>query len=140
MLPEEWNYHFQQIATTMDCVQVHVLAVVVVSCVHIHATDAEELTKLVEHIDAACALHHHEVVIDLIAGSVAFSVLSIRLPDEADGEASFSVYETSDPSGVDRSFLLIVWLIARAMNTSRVVARHHTVDIGSCLIKHRRIR
>jgi hypothetical protein len=85
-------------------------------------------------------LHHDEVVIDLIAGSVAFSVPSIRLPDEADGEASFSVYETSDPSGVDRSFLLIVWLIARAMNTSRVVARHHAVDIGRHLIEHRRIR
>ena len=75
-------------------------------------------------MDASRALHHREIVTDLMAGSVAFSVPSIRLPDEADGEASFSVYETSDPFGVDRSLLLIVWLIACAMNTSRVVARH----------------
>ena len=108
----------------MNCVQVHVLAVVVVPCIHVHAPDAEELTKSVQYVDASRALHHREVVIDLIAGSVAFSVLSIRLSDEADREASFSVYETSDPSRVDRSFLLIVWLIACAMNTSRVVARH----------------
>ena len=47
MLPEEWDDHFQKIATTMDCVQVHVLAVVVVSCVHVHPTDAEELTERV---------------------------------------------------------------------------------------------
>ena len=124
MLSEEWDHHIQEIATTMDCVQVHVLAVVVVSCVRIHATDAEELTKLVQYLDASRALHHREVVTHLIAGSVAFSVPSIRLPDEADGEASFSVYETSDPSGIDRSFLLIVWLVACATNTSRVVARH----------------
>ena len=121
---EEWDDHFQKIAAAMNCVQVHVLPMVVVPRVHVHATDAEELTKSVEDVDASRALHHREVVIDLIAGSVAFSVLSIRLSDEADGEASFSVYETSDPSWVDRSFLLIVWLNAYALNTSRVVARH----------------
>ena len=140
MLLEKWDDHFQKLATTMDCVQVHVLAVIVVSRVHIHATDAEELTQVVEHVDASRALHYDEVVIDLIAGSVAFSVSSVRLSDEADGEASFSVYETSDPSGVDRSFLLIVWLIVRAMNTSRIVARHFTVDIGRALTEHRRMR
>ena len=134
MLLEEWDDHIQKIATAMNCVQVHVLAVIVVSRVHVHAADAEELTKIVKHADASSALHHNEVVIDLIAGSVASSIPSIRLPDEADGEATFSVYETSDPSRVDRSFLLIVWLIVRAMNTSRVVARHHTVDIGSALM------
>ena len=133
MLPEEWNDHFQQIASAMNCVQVHVLAVIVVPCVHIHAPDAEELTKSVQYVDASRALHHREVVIDLIAGSVAFSVLSIRLPDEADGEATFSVYETSNPSGIDRAFLLIVWLIAVAMNASRIVARHLAVAIGSFL-------
>ena len=124
----------------MNCVQVHVLAVVVVSRVHVNAADAEELTKSVQDRDAACALDDHEVVIDLIAGSVAFSVLSIRLPDEADGEATFSVYETSNPSGIDRAFLLIVWLITFAMNASRFVARHFAVEYGSALTEHRRIR
>src|SRR5687767_3974483 len=109
----------------MDCVQVHVLAVVVVPCVHVHTPDAEELTKSVQYVDASRALHHREVVIDLVAGSVASSVLAIRLPDEADGEAPFSVYETSDPSRVDRSFLLIVWLIACARS------EEHTSELQS---------
>ena len=112
----------------MNCVQVHVLPMVVVPRVHVHATDAEELTKSVQDMDASRALHHREIVIDLIAGSVAFSVLSIRLSDEADGEASFSVYETSDPVWVDKSFLLIVWLNALALNASRIVAAHSCLD------------
>ncbi len=139
VLPEEWNDHFQQIASAMDRIQIHVLAVVVVPCVHVHTSDSEELTQLVEHADASRALHHDEVVIDLVAGSVALSVPSVRLPDEADGEAAFSVYETSNPCRVDQSFLLIAWLIARAMNASRIVARHFTTDIGSSLSEHRRI-
>ena len=94
-----------------------------------------------KHADAPRALYHDEVVTDLVAGLVAFSVLSVRLPDEADGEATFSVYETSNPFGIDRSFLLIVWLIAlAAMNASRFVACHVTTDIGSSLTEHRRIR
>src|SRR3954470_18976335 len=114
----------------MDCEQVHVLAVIVVSCVHVHATHAEELPKIVQHLDASRALHHDEIVSDLIAGSVAFSVSSVRLSDEADREASFSVYETSDPSGVDRSFLLIVWLPFG--NTAKFVTAH-PCEIGEYL-------
>ena len=47
-------------------------------------------------------------------------------------------YKTSNPSGIDRSFLLIVWLVL-ATNTSRIVARHVASDIGSGLTEHRRI-
>jgi hypothetical protein len=93
-------------------------------CVHVHVSNTEERTQIVEYVDASSSLYDHEVVTNLIAGLVALSVLSVRLPDEADGEAPFSVYETSNPFGIDRSFLLIVWLIAWAMNTSRIVACH----------------
>ena len=130
MLSEEWDHHVQEVATTMDCVQVHVLAVVVVSRVHVHATNAEELTKCMQYVGASRALHHDEIVIDLIAGSVAFSALSVRLSDEADGEAPFSVYETSNPLRVDRSFLLIVWRFHCGKTTSRIFSRSHTRNIG----------
>lgn len=113
---------------------------VVVACVHVHASNTEELTKFMEYLDATRALYYDEVVTDLIAGLVAFSVLSVRLPDEADGEATFSVYETSNPFGIDRSFLLIVWLITWGMNASRIVACHLTTGIGSNMTEHRRIR
>ncbi len=124
VLLEERNDHFQKVSATMNSVQVHVLAVVVVTSVHVHPSDPEELTNVVEHRDAASALDHREVVIDLVAGFVAFSMLSFRLPDEADGEATFSVYETSNPVGIDQSFLLIVWLSVLALNASRFVAAH----------------
>ena len=45
----------------------------------------------------------------LIAGSVALPTPPARLPNEADGEASFSVYKTDHPAAkLDQSFLLIV--------------------------------
>ena len=45
----------------------------------------------------------------LIAGLVAASAWPGRLPDEADRETSFSVYETDHPAAqLDQSFLLIV--------------------------------
>ena len=47
MLLEEWDHHFKEIATAMNGVQVHVLAVVVVPGVDVHLTDSEELTEVV---------------------------------------------------------------------------------------------
>ena len=43
----------------------------------------------------------------LIAGSIAGSSRPIGLTDEADGEASLSVYETDNPASGDQPFLLI---------------------------------
>jgi len=43
----------------------------------------------------------------LVAGLVAFSAWPVGLPDEADGEASFSVYKTNNPAELNQSFLLI---------------------------------
>jgi hypothetical protein len=44
----------------------------------------------------------------LIAGLVALPARPARLPDEADREASFSVYKADYPAKLDQSFLLIV--------------------------------
>jgi|SRR5687767_8147775 hypothetical protein len=108
----------------------HVLSVVVVPCVDAHAADAEELPKLVEDVSATRALYNHEVVRHLIAGSVASSVLPVRLTDEADGEAAFSVYKTNNPSGIDRAFLLIVWL---PFGTAAKFVTAHPYEIGEYL-------
>ena len=109
----------------------HVLAVVVVAGVDVHTANAEELTKIVQHTGATCALYYREVVTHLVASPVAFSVSSIRLTDEADGEAPFSVYKTCDPLRVDRSFLLIAWLPS-SRNAAKIVTAH-PVEIGEYL-------
>ena len=43
----------------------------------------------------------------LIAGFVAFPARPIWLSDEADGEASLSVYKANNPAKLNQSFLLI---------------------------------
>ncbi len=53
----------------------------------------------------------------LIAGSVAFTTHPVILPDEADGEATLSVYKTNNPAMSDQPFLLIA-------RTGRIVTAH----------------
>ena len=82
---------------------------VVVPLVAPHLCYAEERLGLVQGVETPCTLRHYELVRYLVAGLVAFSTRPITLPDEADGEASFSIYETDHPSALlDQSFLLIV--------------------------------
>ena len=72
------------------------------------AADPEEALQLLEAGDALHTLRHHESVRDLVAGLVASAIRPVRLADEPDGEAPFSVYETDDPTTeLDRPFLLI---------------------------------
>jgi hypothetical protein len=68
---------------------------------------------------AARALDDDELMSDLVAGGVGLSSSVTALTDEADGEATFSVYETDDPTSSDQPFLLIV-------RTARVVTAHST--------------
>jgi len=70
---------------------------------------------------------------DLKACSVALAVFSIRLTDETDREAPFSIDKTEDPADRDQSFLLIVWPFVCAKAASRIVARFHTRNIGVTL-------
>src|SRR5262245_60914146 len=49
-----------------------------------------------------------ELMRHLIAGFVAFPARPAWLPDETDGEASFSVHKTSNPAKLNQPFLLIV--------------------------------
>jgi hypothetical protein len=82
---------------------------VVVSPVHEDTANLEEVTQLLQAADASHPLCHGKSVSNLITGLVAFPARPVRLPDEADGEASLSVYKTDHPATLlDQSFLLIV--------------------------------
>ena len=81
---------------------------VVVPSVNQYLTHSEELTKFVQARNAFRTLRDREFMSHLIAGSVAFTTSPVWLPDEADGEASFSVYETDHPATeLDQPFLLV---------------------------------
>ena len=85
----------------------HGLAVVVVPPVDDHAAHTEERLELFEAPNAGCTLSDGELMSHLPAGSVAASASSTSLADEADREASFSVYKTKNPTDPDQPFLLV---------------------------------
>jgi hypothetical protein len=102
------NDRLQKILTSTNDVAIEMLSVIVYPSVYEHLSDSKELTKLVKTLDATCALRHRELVSDLVSGLVAAPVRSVVLPNETNGEASFSVYKTSHPATeLDQSFLLI---------------------------------
>ena len=84
MLLKERNDPLQQVIATTDDVAVEVFSVVVRPPIDVHPTYAEELAELVEAVDAACALCHHEVMRDLASNFVAASTHTVWLPHEAD--------------------------------------------------------
>jgi hypothetical protein len=108
ILLKERNDDVLQLAASSYDVSVQVLAMVVVSPIRDHLTSAEELTKLVEHMGALRALRHRELVSNLVTEFVADSTRPVLLPNKADGEASFSVYEADHPATeFDQPFLLV---------------------------------
>ena len=105
---EERNNHFLQLASASYDVPVQMLAMIVVSAIRDHLTDAEELTEFMEDADTLSALRHRELVSNLVTELVASSTRPILLPDKADGEAPFSVYEADHPATeLDQPFLLV---------------------------------
>ena len=118
MSPEERDDPLEQLIPRPHHVAVQRLLVVVVPAIHDHRPDPEEVDEVVETRDAGRALRDPEPMCDLPAGSVAASPPPAGLADEADREASFSVYETDHPSTkLDQPFLLIV-------RTVRIVTVH----------------
>jgi hypothetical protein len=108
MPPEERNDRLQQICPPSHDVAVQVLPVVVVPVVDKHLTHSEELMELVETGEASLSLRHDELMSHLVAGLVAASTRSARLPNEPDREASFFVYKTDHPATeLDQPFLLV---------------------------------
>ena len=64
------------------------------------------------------ALRDHKLVSHLVAGSVAVSAEPAVLADEADREATFSVYKTNNPAFLPQPFLLV-------FRTDQIVTVHH---------------
>ncbi len=94
MPAEERDNRFHQIFSLADDVSVDVLSVVVVPPIRDKAADVEELAEREQRRNALLTLRHGKFMRDLKASSVALAVFSIRLTDEADREATFSVDET----------------------------------------------
>ena len=107
MPSEERDHNFQKLRAPPHNVTIQVFFVVIVPLITQYLSHSEELTKLVQTRKTACALRDCEFVSHLIAGLVAFSLGPARLPDEPEGEASFSVYKTNNPSELNQPFLLI---------------------------------
>jgi hypothetical protein len=107
MRNEERNDRLDQIRTPPHNVAIQVFRVVVVSPIGDHASHAEEVHKLIEAGHALSALRNDKLVSHLVAGLVAFPARATWLSNEADGEATLSVYKTNNPANPDQSFLLI---------------------------------
>ena len=118
MLLKERNDAFQKIHAASHDESVQVFAVVVVAAIRHHHAHPEELPELVKTRNARRALCHGELVGHLVPGSVAGSAGPVVLPDEADREATFSVYKTNYPASfLTQSFLLVFC-------TGRIVTAH----------------
>jgi hypothetical protein len=114
---EERNDHPKEILPPAHDVAIQVLLVVVMPTIDTDGTDPKEALHRLQHADTAGALDYDETVSHLISGLVAFSTLPAGLPNEADGEASLSVYKTNNPVSPNRPFLLI-------FRTVRIVTAH----------------
>src|SRR5690348_2030009 len=102
-----------------------VLFVVVVPPVRQYLSHSEEPAEILEARDTSRTLRHREFGRHLIAGLIAFSTRPIGLPDEAEREASFSVYKTNNPAELYQPFLLIA--CTHRIVTS--VSNYHTITI-----------
>lgn len=114
---EERDDRFHQIRASVDAILQEILAMVVAPSVSNNPPDPEEARKSLEAGNARFTLRDCKAMGRLIAGSVAVSARSVWLPNEADREASFSVYKTNNPASSGQSFLLV-------FRTFRVVTAH----------------
>ena len=108
ILVEERHDHVHEVVPPVHDELTQVFAMVVVPPVDEDPAHPEEALQLLEASDALHSLRHDEPMKDLEAGLVASAVRPVWLPDEPDGEASLSVYETDDPATeLDQPFLLV---------------------------------
>jgi hypothetical protein len=121
---EERDDHSKEIVPPGHDVAVQVLLVIVVPSIDADGTDAKELLQPVQGINAFRALNDHKTVSYLVSGLVALSTSPIWLSNEANGEASLSVYKTNNPVRLNQPFLLI-------FRTVRIVTAHdHYCSLG----------
>jgi hypothetical protein len=65
---------------------------------------------------------NYKLVRYLEAGSVASSIVSMRLSNDVDWEATLAINKTSNPTNLDQPFLLIVrsWRIVTAVRLEQI--------------------
>jgi hypothetical protein len=108
VLAEERDHHVEEISPPPNDVSVQWLSVVVLTTIDHHHTDTEERLQVMQTLEASRTLSDNELMKHLVAGPVAYAAISVRLPHQAKGEASFSIYKAEHPSQPDQPFLLIV--------------------------------
>jgi hypothetical protein len=94
MSSKERDDRFDKIDAAIDDELAQMLAMVVMAVVNEDPAHLKELLQLLKALPAPRALRHDEPVGHLITGLVALPARSRRLPNEADGEAPFSIYKT----------------------------------------------
>ena len=104
---KERNDRRYEVFSTVDDVLSHVLSVIVMTTIGVNTADAEKGPQTLQAPATAFALRHHELMHHLIAGCVAGSPRPAGLPNEANREASFSVYKTNNPAELNQPFLLV---------------------------------
>jgi hypothetical protein len=104
---KERNDGLHQFFPSSNTVPIHMFFVVVVSLVDIDIANTKELHEQVKTFDAWRALSHRKLMCHLEAGFVPSSIMSMRLTNEVDWKATFSVDVTGDPTDFDQPFLLI---------------------------------
>ncbi len=104
---EERHYRAYEVVPAVYDELAQVLAVIVLTPVHVDPAYAEEASELLQCRPATDTLRHNKPMRDLVPSFVASAIPPAWLPDEPDGEASLSVHKASDPAELNQPFLLI---------------------------------
>jgi len=105
---EEGNNRPKKITPFRNNELIQVFFVVVESMIAVDATYTEKLLHHVDTFDAFCALRHYKLMRHLESSFVTSAICSLRLSHDVDRKASLTVNETSNPTNLNQSFLLIV--------------------------------
>jgi hypothetical protein len=121
---EEGNDRFDQVRSPPHHIAIQVFTVIVVPLVREHLPHLEKALELLQAGHALRTLRHGELMSHLVAGPVADSATSPILANEADREASFSVYKTNNPALLPQPFLLVfrtAWIVTAHTQSMKLV-------------------
>jgi hypothetical protein len=117
VFPEKRDDRSEQLVPASNDELEQVFFVVVLTSIPRYPPYPEEILELFEARAATRALGDHKSMEHLVTGDVALAGASIRLPNEADGEATLPIYKAYYPASPDQPFLLI-------FRTHRIVTAH----------------
>ena len=105
---EERNYRSHELVASIYDELAKVLAMIVLTLVHVDAPHTEEALQLFERGTPRDTLRHNEPMRNLVPSFVAPAIRSTWLPNEPDGEAPLSVNKAGNPAKLNQPFLLVV--------------------------------